>query len=289
MEKHFLVAVGDDLSSLHGIRFVASFFSQRKDIKLTLFNVTPSPYSYDSDKKVHTRLKTSGTVIDPDKLEGYPSLHESQKLLLSHGILPENISIKLFSKQTSTVKDIVHEGRKGQYDAVILGRRGYNIFEQALATSVSREILDQEIDFPIWICRRTEEGRKNVLLCVDETEPSLRIADHVGFILQNEKDHGVTLFYVDEGGGKKAESIMEQALRRLTDNGVEEGRIQSKVIWTQDVPKALLSEAEHGAYAVVAMGRGGSHQSGFLRKWLIGSRSLKVMEALEGSVLWLSK
>ena len=44
-----------------------------------------------------------------------------------------------------------------------------------------------------------------------ETEPSLRIADHVGFILNHEDDHNITLFHVDSGEGKNVDVILEQA------------------------------------------------------------------------------
>ncbi len=289
MEKHLLIAVGDDLSSLHGIRFVTSFFVHKEEIKLTLFNITPTPYSPEPEKIERTGFKATIVQMDTSDLSKYPSLQTSQTLLLNRGFPAKNITIKLMTKRSGTVRDIVHEGKKGKYDAIILGRRGYNIFEQALATSVSREMLEQEIGFPLWICRRVEEGRKNVLLCVDETEPSMRIADHVGFVLQDVKEHSVTLFYVDEGGGNKAETVLEQARKKLKENGVEEERVTSRVVYTAEVPKAILSEAERGAYAVVAMGRGGKQPQGFLRRWLIGSRSLKVMEELEKSVLWLSK
>ena len=94
------------------------------------------------------------------------------------------------------VGDIAKEGKIGHYDAVVLGRRGYLVFECFLQDSVTREILDRKIDFPIWVCRQFEENRKNVLLCVDGSKQSLHIADHVGFVLKDEEEHTVTILHI---------------------------------------------------------------------------------------------
>ena len=58
---------------------------------------------------------------------------------------------------------------------------------------------------PFWTCRKPDLERKNVLLCVDGSEPALRMADHVGFILAQERTQEVTLFVVVKPGEKASE------------------------------------------------------------------------------------
>jgi nucleotide-binding universal stress UspA family protein len=287
MERHLLITVGDDLSSLHGVRFVGSFFENKKAIKLTLVYVAFFPES--APRKVQSQRRPEDTGGHSVGEKGRQAMEESRKLLLLKGFRDEFIDVKLISKRFGTAKDIVKEAKRGLFDAAILGRRGFAVFEKALSTSVSREILEQRIDFPIWICKRPEEGRRNVLLCVDDTEPSLRIADHVGFMVHDE-DHCITIFHADEGEGKNSESIVNQARQALLTNGIAEERIRSKIVRTSRVAGAIAEEAEGNDYAAVAVGRGGGQPKGMLRKWLVGgSVSMKLLDTLEEASLWVSK
>lgn len=288
MEKHLLITVGDDLTALYGARFAASFFTNKELVRITLLYVAPAQDSGAPKVKAHAHRQeaTEGSFTGDGSSR---VMEESKKLLLFRGFKDESIDTKLVNKRFGTAKDIVLEGRRGLYDAVILGRRGFALFEKALSSSVSREMLEQEIDFPIWICSRPEEGRKHVLLCLDDSVPSLRIADHVGFILQHE-EHCITLFHADEGEGKNVDRILAQARQALRDNGVAEERIRQVVVRSSRVASAILDEAEKGGYAAVAVGRGGGKEKGMLRKLLYGgSRSMKLLDALERSSLWVSK
>jgi hypothetical protein len=288
MERHFLLTVGDDLNSLYGVRFAGCFFTDRAEVRLTLLYVAPRFESMDPGEDVlqHQMDRRLAKVY---REKGQAALDAGQKYLCDHGFVKEMMTTKLIAKRYGTVQDIVAEGHAGLYDAVILGRRGYSLFEKSFTNSVSRDILDRDLDFPIWICRRPEEGRKNVLLCVDESEPSLRIADHVGFILSQEEEHAVTLLHVDSGEGKNVELLLEQARARLTENHIPQERIRTLVVRSTKVVKAILEEVEKGAYAAVAVGRGGSQPTGMLQRWFMGSRSMNLLEVLDKAALWVSK
>jgi nitrogen regulatory protein PII len=210
-------------------------------------------------------------------------------MLCDSGFPAENVTTKFIFMELGTVKDIIREARKGEYDAVVLGRRGYMIFESVLSTSITKEILDQKIDFPIWICRHPEEGRRNVLLCIDGSEASLRMVDHVGFMLKDESEHSITFFHVDAGEGENKEVILKEAHKRLMDNWVSDGRIESVVVASPvtGVAKTIHEMAEKGPYAAIGVGRVGI-QKGRLREWLVGSRTIKLLEGLEKAALWVS-
>ncbi len=291
MDKSLLVAVGDDMSSLHGVRFLCSFFSQKESLEVTLCYIAPLSASKDFKAPAQPlRFQTVDREIAAQySRTGHESIDAGIDVLLSRGFHKGKVTTKYRGKRLGTVKDLVQEGKRGIYDAVVLGRRGYALFEQALDTSVSRQMLDQTIDFPVWICRQPEEGRRHVLLCMDPSEPSMRIADHVGFMLKEEKQHEVKLFSVDDGSQKDMEGTLEKGKQALLINGIEEARITSQIIKASNVPEAILSEGKRNAYAVIAMGRGGTPQKGLFKKWFIGSRSLKVFEHTSKSVLWLSR
>jgi nucleotide-binding universal stress UspA family protein len=288
MKRHLLLTVGDDLNSLYGVRFAASFFRNKADTHLTLFYVAPRFDAMDI-REAGLQHQMDRKMAELYREKGQNALDVSLRFLCDHGFLRDNLATKLIFKRHGTVKDIIEEGRAGFYDAVVLGRRGYTLFEGSLVNSVSREVLDRDIDFPLWVCRRPEMGRKNVLLCVDETEPSLRIADHVGFVLNREEDHAITLFHVDAGEGKNVDAILDQARFHLTENGIPAERIKTLVKRHNKVVKAILDEVERGAYAAVAVGRGGAQPKGIFKKWLLGSRSTNLLEILDKAALWVSK
>lgn len=288
MERHFLLTVGDDMSSNYGLRFISQFFTDRSEIKITLLYIAaPLP--------VGVKLSGAGKIAMDSSPQGQRAqkgdaeLSKSRLFLIEQGFLEANIFSKLAGKRFGTVRDIIHEACEGQYDAAVLGRRGYAVFEQLLATSVTREILEQEIGFPLWICRMPAEGRRHVLLCVDETEPSLRIADHVGFILGQEKGHNVTILHVDTGEMKNVQRVFDLPREQLLRNGVSTERITTRVIRAPRIARTILEEADRGEYAVVAMGRGGKEPQGIFQRFLTGSQSMKLLETLEKAVLWVSR
>ena len=289
MEKHLLVTISDDLSALHGVRFVGSFFENKGKIHLTLLYVSHGLDAAHREGSLEDR-RLNARLADAQAGKGRVALDASRKILVDKGFPYENIKTKLVGKRIGTAKDIVHEGRAGLYDAVVLGRRGYTLFETAFATSVTRELMDLRIDFPVWICRLPEERRKNVLLCVMDTEACMRMADHVGFILGSEgTTHSVTLLHVDTGEVKGIETMMERTAQCLKDNGVGEERITRRVVRTPRVVRAILEEMEKGSYAAVGVGRGGGQSQGLFQKWLGGSVSMNLLETLEKAALWVSK
>jgi nucleotide-binding universal stress UspA family protein len=283
MEKHVLVTTSDDLSKLYGVRFICSFFEKKSDLKVTLFYVTSElhPERGGDGRVLHTSERCSGPIAQEKLDAGKRFLHDK-------GFPSQQVLCKIMSKQFGTIKDIIREGKAGYYDAVVLGRRGYNVFESILSSSVSREMMDQDITFPIWICRHPDEGRKNVLLCVDGSDSSLRIADHVGFMLGDESKHTITIFQVETGDGADLEGPREEARKVLMDNGVPAERIKTRVRSARKPAEAIMQETKEGAYAVVAVGRVGKAKSG-LKQWLVGSTSLTLLDDLEKAVLWVSK
>lgn len=287
MEKKLLITVGDETSCLFGVRFLSSFFQNKSLFQITLFCVAPPlDYANRSAGQVHSQIGGKSVAGDVLSKAGM-ALQTSRNILGNWGFAPERITSRVQVEESGIVKDIIKEARQGLYDAVVLGKCGYSLFESIFATSVATRMLADDIEFPLWISRMPEHGRKNVLLCVDGSAASLRVADHVGFML-HEEDHRITILHVDTGGGKKVDAILQAALARLTDNGIGEDRIHIAVIKSQKVVPTILEEAERKAFAVVAVGRVGENKGG-LADWFIGSRSMKLLQRMEKAVMWVSK
>jgi len=288
MQKKLLITVSDDINCLHGVRFVGSFFRNKSAVSATLFYVAPRTEVAGRDTGFG-EPELDRKTAEAGRNKAQKALDTARRMLCDRGFAPENVTCKFIFRQLGTVKDILREARKGVYDAVVLGRRGYLLFESVFSTSITREILDRDMDFPIWICRHPEENRKNVLLCVDGSDSSLRMVDHVGFMLRDENEHSVTLFHADTGEGESKETILEEARKKLLENWMSDGRVKSVATATTitGVAKTILEEIEAKGYAAVGVGRVGI-QKGRLKEWLVGSRTMKLLETIEKTALWVS-
>lgn len=284
MQKKILITVSDEVSHLYGIRFAGSFFRNKQAVKATLFYVAPRTDFGD------TRPVASDLKIDRDvRQRAKKALETARQKLIDRGFPGENVDTTFTVNQFGTVKDIVRKARSEKYDAIVLGRRGYIFFESVMASSVTKEILARDVDLPIWICKNPEENRRNVLLCVDGSDAALRMVDHAGFMLGEESEHTVTLFHLDSGETQDREAIMEEARSKLLENGVSDDRIESMVVRSAatGVAKKILEKVAGGNYAVVGVGRVGNRKGGF-KEWLVGSRTMKLVESIEKASVWIS-
>jgi nucleotide-binding universal stress UspA family protein len=288
MEKHLLLTVANDVRSIFEADFLGSFFKNKEEIKVTLFSVAPKSY----DECGAGNGVAHDTII-PEAALGEDKWQEGVDLNRDHlvrlGFLDDHITSKVIRSRYGAIEDIILEGKKGSYDAVIVATHAIGgLFEQTFSTSVSKGILSHPINFPVWICRHPEAGRTNVLLCVDEDEAGMRIADHVGFILQEETEHNITLFHVDTGERAIARDILDRARQILMDHGIPETRIRNLIVQSRSVTRSIREEAERGAYAVIAVGHDRAQPKG-LKEWLVGSLCMKVLETVNRCVLWASQ
>jgi len=273
MQKHILLAISDDPSNLYGVKFVNEFFKNKDTVRFTLFYIAPRQgrdVEFELDQHVEEACDLA--------------LESARQRLVMGGFLEENILCKIKKRSLSKVKDIIQEANRGQYDAVALGRRGISRLEEMISDSVSMRILEQERKSPLWLCREPDPGRRNVLLCVNGSEPALRIADHVGFMLKNEDSHSITLFHVNQQGTKGTD-ILDQAGQELVRNGIASERIITKTATGSNAEQIIIQEATTGKYAVVAAGYSEKAKSGLFR---MGSTSKKMAYNLKGAALWLT-
>lgn len=289
MEKHFLVTVSEQHSTHYGIRFLGGFFAGRTDLRITLFYTAPKPPARWEGESGGDSARLGVQMVKGYEGKGRRALGDGKKQLIKMGFREDQVWTKFQVRRVSKVADILQEGGQGSYDAVVLGRRGLSWLEEAFDESVSKEILEKKATFPLWVCRHPEEDRKNLLLCADGSDGANRAADHVGFILSNEKSHGVTVFTVQtskKDGRQKGEAALSLARKHLAGYGFPEGLITEKIVSRGDEGETILEEARQGRYAAVAVG-GPKGGQGFLSKILGGSVTNRLFRELEGAALWI--
>jgi nucleotide-binding universal stress UspA family protein len=289
MERHLLLTVNAYHTHQHASRFVNYFFKGDTNTRLTLFYVAPNPHmNVDLTRDALSNINEADTLAATYKRKGNQALTVAKKLLIDNGFPPDKIETKLQLKHYGTAMDIIQEAEKGYYDAVLLGRRGLSMFEELVDDSISKHILREEINFPLWICKEPEAGRKNVLLCADGSEESLRVADHVGFMLAESDRHEVTLFHVCDKDRKKVDISFDAARTALIAAGFPPEKIHEKVDRCGNVPQAILDHALANNYAAIAMGTTGAGQK-YLKSIFMGSVCMTIFKSLRKVALIVSR
>ena len=284
MERHLLVTVSEKHDNLFGVRFVGNFFKNHHDMKITLFYLTPKPPGrFESNAETQLQIQKTEAV-------GRKALNDAKTELLKFGFNEENIFVKIRARRLPKVNEIIQEGSEGRYDAVVLGRRGLSWLEHTFDESVTRLLFEETWDFPIWLCRRPDDKRKHLLACVDGSEASNRMLDHVGFMLGPDESQNITLLAVSKAGNvgeSTVDDLLSESKTLLEKVGLSSDRVHYKVIPEANAGKAILKEATSERFAAVAVGRTGK-EMGFFKKMLEGSVSRTLFQSLEGASLWLA-
>jgi len=284
MQRHFLVTLSEREDGLFGVRFIGNFFTSKEGMKVTLLYTTPrAPSPWDPDMNADSQARKAAT-------EARQAIDRAREHLVKHGFDPDQVITKLQERRVSKIMEIIHEGVKGLYDAVILGRRGLSWLEQAFDESVTKGLLEEACTFPIWVCRRPDMDRQHVLACVDGSAASDRMVDHIAHILHQEKRQSVTVIAVGKKGridDKDMGTILSKSREILISRGFSSERIHLKGIEESAVSKVILKEADEGRFAALAVGRTGTGQ-GLLKKIFVGSVSQALFQELQGAALWLA-
>ena len=289
MERHLLLTVNAYHTHQHASRFASYFLKNDKNTRLTLFYVAPNPHlNMDFSQDALRNITEADTLAATYKRKGSQALKLAKDFLVNNGFPPDMIETKLQLKHYGTAMDIIQEAARGYYDAVLLGRRGLSMFEEMLGDSVSKNILTGDIDFPLWICKEPEAGRKHVLLCADGSEQSLRVADHVGFMLAESKTHDVTLFHVCDKDEKKIALSFDATRAALIANAFPLDRIHEKVVPCDNVAATILSYAQENNFAAIAMGTTGAGQRS-LKNMFMGSVCMSIFKSLRKVSLIVSR
>ncbi|MBU1229403.1 MAG: universal stress protein [Proteobacteria bacterium] len=290
MNKHLLVTISDDPKAHAGLRFVCAFFQHKDDVRLTLFSTSPQPPAVWAEEASYETLRLNEEAALAITTSSKRAMAAARHIFLQGGFSAAQVDDKIVSRNFSRIQDIIKEGESGLYDAVVFGRRGMLKLEDLMDKSASEEMLQERFAFPLWLCRDVEYDRKGVLLCVDGSEPARRMADHVGFILQGETQHPVTILRVlrNSDQPQNLEGLFTEAIGALEDNGFPSRLIRTKLDRSDNVAQALLHEAGQGRYAAVAVGRSDRHK-GVLSQLFRGSVTMAMFRRLTGAALWVSR
>ncbi len=67
-------------------------------------------------------------------------MEEAKKTLVKAGFPSKNVAISIRKKKVGIARDILKEAERGQYDTIVIGRRGLSCIKQFLFGSVSLKV-----------------------------------------------------------------------------------------------------------------------------------------------------
>jgi nucleotide-binding universal stress UspA family protein len=308
MQKEIMIAVDDSRHSKIAVGYAVDIYPALKDVKFTVLHVQPTisqylldeakskPHAYAELEKVNRKNAESAQLL----------LDKYKTQMVAAGIAEKNLQLKTQPRLLGVAKDILEASMAGQFDALILGRRGLSGLQDMFIGSVSANIVDNSMDTPIWLV--DEEGpSQDIMVAVDGSENSFKAVDHLAFIIGGNTDVKILFFHVrprlrdfcpvdfEDSNSEALEEIIRQgdqqcidqffshAKNRLNKAGIQENQISFKASeGAFRVGKAVLDEYRQGNFGTLVVGRRGMN-----KKYFTGSVSRYLVNQFSNGALWV--
>ena len=155
MTKKILVAVDGSDNAMKAVEFVGDTIGESKEFEVTLCCIVEARSGLlehghmgveqpdDEDWLARQREKVESQVINP-----------GQRILTEKGVAANAIHIctRLVSDAHSDAAlAIIEEARSGNFDIVVLGRRGLSMLKEFLLGSVTSKVVHHLEDRAVWI------------------------------------------------------------------------------------------------------------------------------------------
>jgi nucleotide-binding universal stress UspA family protein len=146
--KKMLIAVDGSESSLRAVEYAATQFSGLSDIMITLLNVLPYPPAplWDDGhiprgEEKEERQRAIERWLAGQRARSEPLFDMAISVLTRQGISIGQIERKTISDSIDVAASILEEAKDGDYQTLVLGRRGLSPVKKFLMGSVTAKII----------------------------------------------------------------------------------------------------------------------------------------------------
>lgn len=199
MEKNILVAIDGSPHCSNSLEYLSKFFGSDPSLTLHLLGVVPSggggkEWMLDVDP-----LRGQSVEADQRASRSRKHLRDAGERLARSGISPERITtkVKIASSVSGAIRD---EAERGNYDSVVIGRRGLGAMGSMFFGSVSSEMIEKCHKVPLWIVDGQVRAER-FLLAVHPSPSSLLAADHLAYMLKNLPGAEICLYHSNPAFG----------------------------------------------------------------------------------------
>ena len=308
MHKKVLLAIDNTRPSKMAVRYAVQISKSVPDLQFVLLNVQPMVSQFLKDeaktnssaRKQVEKIQKSHVQFSQQLLEDYRREMESQ------GIRPDQIETRTQPRNLGYAKDIIDMAQERDYDAIVVGRRGLSGIAKLYAGSVTSDILEQSQVIPVWLVDGTAPAG-DLLLAVDGSEASLRMIDHVSFMLAGTTNISVTMLHITNSANNYCEIDLDEsvtpeldkivrrgdracidqfyphAIKKFEQAGLESGRVHFETMeGGRRIGKAIFDFARNRKFQTLVVGRRGLAKSFFM-----GSVSRHLINNLSDGALWI--
>jgi nucleotide-binding universal stress UspA family protein len=310
-----MVAVDGSESALHSVRYAASILDPRR-FSVVLFHIlTRVPESFIDVQKLpgyrYRLVSVDAWEQQQDKI--IRDFMEKARQRLSEAGFPEgSVEVRIEERKVGIARDVAAELRNG-YRGVVVGRKGMSELKDFMLGSIANKILEL-VSVPVWIVGGPHTGRK-FLMCMDNSEGSMRTVRYLAEVLGGWKECEVSLFHAVRGHGglrkfireafssesdKSAIESLEKELNEaarllepsfdkagamLVSSGIGADSITKKIAsCAGNCANAIMEEVEKGGYDTIVVGRRGLSK---VEEFVMGRVSSKVIHLAGEKTVWV--
>jgi len=226
--------------------------------------------------------------------------------LIRSGFAQERIQTRV--KTAASVSGAIREeAERGNYDSLLVGRRGLGAVGNMFFGSTSSDLIERCHRVPLWIVDGSV-GASRFLLAVHSHPASLMAADHLAFMLKDHPSAEICLYHSNSVFGKQPAARAEEFhpqwgkawcdqyldldnflfyahAQLLVDNGFARHRItQLPAQMHLDVSSDLLKQAKQYSCGTIVIGR----RRRDLAKGQLKGISEKTLKQAENIAVWLA-
>ncbi len=196
MERKLLVAIGNTGLDKITVNYLGNLFQDKHDVGIDLFTVVPIQGVTEAQLLLGDidSLAQSKPSVMRKKEKALTYLASLKKILTSAGYPEELVTCEAVFSWSSVAATLLQHGQAGLYDAIILAKRDLSGLEKMLSGSISAVLGEKDNSGPLWIVSGNPTGH-HFLVPVDCSLHTLNAVDHLGFILQGDKEAEITLFH----------------------------------------------------------------------------------------------
>ena len=308
MEHKVLISLDESINSTRVVDYAARISSVVEKLTYTLMTVQPAipPFLDDEAKKEAAAYQKLKIVQKRNADAAVNLLEKCKRVMVDQGVDEARIELYTRPKKLGVAQDVLDKAEKGMYDALLVGRRGLTKTQQLFMGSTSNKIVNNAANVPVWVVDGEIESMK-ILVAVDGSPTSLRVVDHLSYMVGGNPEVNVTFLHVtpkladfctidfeeDEAQTLEAAMLAEnakcidhfhaQALTMLHEAGLAEEQVRFVTkTTTRSVAKVIRETARRGKYGTVVIGRKGQQKAFFM-----GGICNKLIQTMTNCALWV--
>ena len=304
MEKdrlNILVAFDESALAMEAVRYAVDILPTRQT-RIVLFYVKSDvPTSFwQMEKEMDFRYQTINlrSQMTHQHKQINAAFKQAHSILLKAGFAEEAIEKKIKGKTLGVVNDIIRESRRGDYDAIVLGRTGGSKLREMLLGNVPAKLSKKIQGLPIIIVDGTT-NRNRVLVAFDGSREVMRAVQSLS-VLVGTSDCKVCLCHVlkpmtnaegmdephwHEVQIKEMEPLISKSKQMLFDAGFAFNQITCEMVKEgSSRASSILKKAKDENYGTVVIGRRGLT---VLKELFFGRVGEKIYQQAKSITVWV--